>query len=101
YVYDGKYSGQFSFRRDGSSKFGTENRYGNFWTLGAAWSLDREDFMQNLSFVDILKLRVSHGSIGNSSSLGNYSYLSVYALNTNYVGIPAAFPNVLGNTALR
>ena len=100
YIYDDKYSAQFSFRRDGSSKFGSENRYGNFWTVGAAWSIDKEDFMKNASFVDFLKLRISHGSIGNSSSLGNYSYLSVYALKTNYVGIPAAFPDVLGNTGL-
>lgn len=100
YIYDEKYSAQFSFRRDGSSKFGSENRYGNFWTVGAAWSVDKEDFMKNLSFVDFLKLRMSYGSIGNSSSLGNYSYLSVYGLNRNYVGIPAAFPNILGNPSL-
>ncbi len=100
YVYDSKYSAQFSFRRDGSSKFGSENRYGNFWTIGAAWSVDKENFLKEVSFVDFLKLRFSHGSIGNSSSLGNYSYLSVYALNTNYVGIPAAFPNILGNPGL-
>ncbi len=100
YVYDDKYSAQFSFRRDGSSKFGSERRFGNFWTVGAAWSLDKEEFLQDVSFVDILKFRVSYGSVGNSSSLGNYSYLSVYALNTNYVGIPAAFPDVLGNPGL-
>jgi len=100
YVYDNKYSAQFSFRRDGSSKFGPQNRYGNFWTVGAAWSMEKEDFIKSLSFVDLLKLRFSYGSIGNSSSLGNYSYLSVYALNRNYVGIPAAFPNVLGNSGL-
>ncbi|HMR18763.1 MAG TPA: SusC/RagA family TonB-linked outer membrane protein, partial [Sphingobacterium sp.] len=100
YVYDGRYSAQFSFRRDGSSKFGPENRYGNFWTAGVAWSLDREDFLKDISAIDVFKLRMSHGSIGNSSSLGNYSYLSVYALNTNYVGIPAAFPDVLGNSGL-
>lgn len=100
YVYDDKYSAQFSFRRDGSSKFGPENRFGNFWTVGAAWSLDKEDFLKEASFVDALKFRISYGSVGNSSSLDNYSYLSVYALNTNYVGIPAAFPNVLGNPGL-
>ncbi|MFT3903769.1 MAG: TonB-dependent receptor [Niabella sp.] len=100
YVYNDKYSAQFSFRRDGSSKFGPDNRYGNFWTVGGAWSLDKEHFMDDLSFVDFLKLRASYGSIGNSSSLGNYSYLSVYGLDKNYVGIPAAFPNVLGNPSL-
>lgn len=100
YIYNNKYSAQFSFRRDGSSKFGPDNRFGNFWTVGAAWSIDKEDFMAALSSVNFLKFRTSYGSIGNSSSLGNYSYLSVYGLNRNYVSIPAAFPNVLGNPAL-
>jgi TonB-linked SusC/RagA family outer membrane protein len=100
YTYDDRYNLQFSYRYDGSSKFGANNRYGSFWTLGAAWSIDREQFMEDIKWVDLLKLRVSYGSIGNSSSLGNYSYLSVYGLSTNYAGIPASFPNVLGNPDL-
>ncbi|MDR1681230.1 MAG: TonB-dependent receptor [Prevotellaceae bacterium] len=100
YTYDDKYNAQFSFRRDGSSKFGREKRYGNFWTAGAAWSVDKEAFMKNVPAIDFLKLRVSYGMIGNSSSLGNYSYLSVYGLTTHYAGTPASFPNVLGNPDL-
>jgi TonB-linked SusC/RagA family outer membrane protein len=100
YTYNDRYNAQFSYRYDGSSKFGANNRYGSFWTVGAAWSVDRESFMKNATWVDLLKLRLSYGSIGNSSSLGNYSYLSVYSLSTNYAGIPASFPNVLGNTDL-
>lgn len=100
YTYDDRYNAQFSFRRDGSSKFGPERRYGNFWTVGVGWSIDKEKFMQGVEWIDYLKLRGSYGSIGNQSSLGNYSYLSTYSLSLAYNGIPAAFPNVLGNPRL-
>ena len=100
YIFNDKYSAQFSFRRDGSSKFGPENRAGNFWTVGAAWSVEKENFMRNISAIDYLKLRASYGSVGNSASLGNYDYLSTFNIGVHYDGVPGVFPNRLGNPEL-
>lgn len=100
YTYNDRYNAQISFRTDGSSKFGPQNRYGNFWTAGAGWSINKEEFMKDVKWVDHLKLRGSYGLIGSQLSLGNYSYMSTYSLSLAYNGIPAAFPNVLGNNRL-
>lgn len=99
YTYDDKYMGQFSFRRDGSSRFGKNNRYGNFFTFGAGWAIHKEEFMKGLTWIDQLKLRASYGSIGNVPN-SNYGYLSVYSISTQYNGIPSVFPSRLGNPDL-
>ncbi|MDR1343604.1 MAG: TonB-dependent receptor [Prevotellaceae bacterium] len=100
YTYNDRYMAQFSYRIDGSSKFGKNNRYGNFFTVGAAWSLHKESFLQGVDFVNQLKLRASYGSIGNTPGSGDYGYMSVYSLNTMYNGVPTAFPSRLGNPDL-
>lgn len=100
YTYSDKYMAQFSYRMDGSSRFGKENRYGSFFTIGGGWSVHNEDFLADSEIVDQLKLRASFGSIGNTPGGGNYGYLSVYSLDTHYNGKPAAFPARLGNPEL-
>lgn len=100
YTYNDKYMAQFSYRLDGSSRFGKENRYGGFFTVGGAWSVHNENFLAGSEIVNQLKLRVSFGSIGNTPGGGNYGYLSVYSLDTHYNGKPAAFPKRLGNPDL-
>lgn len=100
YTYADKYMAQFSYRLDGSSRFGKNNRYGSFFTVGGAWSIHNEEFMKELEFVNSLKLRGSYGAIGNTPGGGNYGYLSVYSLDTHYNGVPAAFPKRLGNRNL-
>lgn len=100
YTYNDKYMGQFSYRIDGSSRFGRNHRYGGFFTIGGGWSLNNEDFMKEVEFVNQLKLRASYGSIGNTPGSGNYGYLSTYSLDTSYNGVPAAFPYRLGNDDL-
>lgn len=97
YTYNDKYMGQFSYRVDGSSRFGKDNRYGGFFTIGGAWSIHNEDFLVGSDMVNQLKLRASYGSIGNTPGGGDYGYLSVYSLDTHYNKIPAAFPKRLGN----
>lgn len=57
---------QFSFRHDGSSKFGRDKRFGNFYTIGAGWNLQNEPFIQKLDFISRMKLRASFGSTGNT-----------------------------------
>ncbi len=74
YNYDEKYLVSASYRRDGSSKFYKNVRWGDFWSVGAAWRIDREPFMQSMPFVDFLKLRASYGEVGNDSGIGNYAW---------------------------
>lgn len=88
-----------SFRRDGSSRFGINNRYGNFWSAGISWNLDREVFIQSLEWIDQLKLRASYGTNGNAS-IGNYDWQPTYAFGFNYNQQPGSAPNTIGNPDL-
>ncbi|MBG0781709.1 MAG: TonB-dependent receptor [Bacteroidales bacterium] len=65
YTYDNRYIATVTFRRDGSSKFSTENRYGNFPSFALGWNLINEDFMQDMGQLTNLKVRASWGKIGN------------------------------------
>ena len=94
YDYDGRYHVQASYRRDASSRFHKDNRWGNFWSAGLAWVISKEDFF-NASWVDLLKLKASYGEQGNDQ-IGNYRYTSLYSI-VNSGGSPAAVPATLGN----
>lgn len=84
YSYDrGRYSIEGSFRRDGSSKFYRDVRWGNFWSAGASWNITRENFMKDITWVDNLKFRASYGINGNLEGIGNYNWQDVYLLNRN------------------
>lgn len=94
YNYNQKYFGEFSVRRDGTSRFSKENRWGTFWSVGASWIISKEKFMQNLVWMDYLKLRTAYGSVGNCMSASAYAYMSLYAstglpIDGNYAIIPA------------
>lgn len=82
YEFDGKYFLEGSFRRDGSSRFHPDNRWGNFWSVGGTWIISRENFMRNVSWIDNLKLRASFGQVGNDGSAGYYAYMSLYSKDT-------------------
>lgn len=70
YDYNDRYYGSFSFRHDGSSRFTKENRWGNFWSLGASWRIDHEAFMESTrSWLNSLKIRGSYGQTGNDASI--------------------------------
>ncbi len=99
YDFKGKYLLSASLRSDGSSRFGSDNKWGNFPSVSAGWVISEEDFMQNIDAVSLLKLRTSYGVTGNNN-IGNYTYFAnVGAVNSgatnNYV-----FDNTLapGNT---
>lgn len=81
--WDDKYLFEANFRADGSSRFTDGNRWGYFPSVSAAWRINQENFMQNASWLDNLKLRASYGSLGNNS-IGNYTAQSVYEA-ANYV----------------
>src|SRR5450432_263469 len=84
YNYKQKYYLNASFRSDGSSQIPSKNRYQQFWAVGAAWEISREDFMQNQKIFDYLKLKGSVGVLGNQSTPTN----AVTNLPINYVEYP-------------
>lgn len=89
YNYDQKYFGEVSLRRDGSSKFHKDNRWGTFWSVGGSWIISREKFMHAAPWVNYLKLRAAYGSVGNDLAAGYYSYMYLSSFNTNGDLIPS------------
>lgn len=99
YDYDEKYFASASYRRDGTSRFYKDVRWGNFWSVGAGWRIDKEDFMSNAAWVDLLKLRASYGSVGNDDLGSYYPWLAAYSKKDD--SIYAAYTQTsLGNTEL-
>ncbi len=80
YDFDKKYYASASFRRDASSRFAVQRRWGNFWSVGGAWIISKENFMQNASWIDLLKLKASIGQQGNDG-IGDFSYIDTYSLS--------------------
>src|SRR5690606_36771906 len=67
YNYQRKYNFDANFRRDGTSRFAAQSRWGNFWSVGAGWVMSEEDFLGNIGWLDELKLRMSYGVQGNEN----------------------------------
>lgn len=72
YSYQDKYLLMASIRHEGSSKFAADNRWGDFWAVSAGWRISNEKFMQNLTWLDDLKLRVGYGVTGNNNFSASY-----------------------------
>ena len=99
YAYQDKYLITATLRRDGSSRFGSNNKYGTFPSASVAWRISKEDFLKDANFINDLKLRAGYGVTGNQN-IGNYSFASAlqiaqYNFNNNVVGI--VYPLVLPN----
>lgn len=84
YNYNSKYYLTASIRRDGSSKFGENNRWGSFPSFDVAWRISQENFMKNVGFISELKLRAGYGVTGNSDAISPYSTLSLYGPGGRY-----------------
>ena len=84
YNYDEKYFLSASFRRDGSSVFGADRKWGNFFSVGASWRLIKEDFIRSADWISDLKLRASYGTSGNNAGLGRYQSLGLWVAANNY-----------------
>ena len=87
YNYDGKYFLSASYRRDASSRFSKDNRWGNFGSIGGAWLMSQENFMEGLKWIDMLKVKASWGVQGNDHllmTLGGYSYNNWYAYQDQF-----------------
>jgi TonB-linked SusC/RagA family outer membrane protein len=99
YEYANKYLFTGTIRRDGSSRFGANNKWGTFPSASVAWRISNEKFLQNVSFINDLKVRAGYGVTGNQN-IGNYSFAStltsaVYVFNGNVV--PAEIAMVMAN----
>ncbi|MGN0068476.1 MAG: SusC/RagA family TonB-linked outer membrane protein [Prevotella sp.] len=80
YDWDGKYFGQVSYRRDASSRFHPDHLWGNFYSLGGAWILSKEEWMKPYKWIDMLKLKASFGQNGNDN-IADFLYTDTYTIN--------------------
>lgn len=78
YSYDARYLLTATVRRDGTSRFNPENRWGTFPSVALGWKLSEESFLKDSPVLSNLKLRVSYGVTGQQEGIGNYNYLPVY-----------------------
>ena len=97
--YKDRYILSGSFRRDGSSRFAPNHRFGNFWSAGISWNVDQESFMRDIELVSQLKLRSSYGTNGNAG-IGNYDWYASYAFSNPYNNAPGSSPSAVGNPEL-
>ncbi|MFT3822961.1 MAG: SusC/RagA family TonB-linked outer membrane protein [Chitinophagaceae bacterium] len=97
--YQNKYAVTGSFRRDASSRFSEANQAGNFPSVGLTWNVNEEEFMQNVNFFSLLKLRASYGSSGNAE-IGNYGWRKTFGYGANYNGVAGGTFNSIGNSDL-
>lgn len=100
-IYKDRYFADFSIRYEGSSKFGSDQRYAPFWSVGVGWNIHKEKFF-NAASTDRLKLRASVGYLGNAS-FSPYQAITTYEYNSDYVydnGIGAT-PITIGNPDLK
>lgn len=77
YILMDRYILNVAVRRDGSSRFGKNNKWGTFPSVALAWRINQENFLRNLSWIDNLKLRLSYGIVGNQNGIGDYTTLGL------------------------
>lgn len=94
YDYQGKYYGQVSYRRDGSSVFGNNNRWGNFWSVGGKWRISEEEFLKDNDVFTNLAIRASYGTVGNQD-IDWYASRGFYKAGYNYNNEPGIAPESL------
>lgn len=100
YSYDNKYYLSASFRRDGSSIFGSNKRWGNFWSVGAKWRLSQENFLKENRLISNADIRISYGTVGNQDLPSVYAARGYYATGYNYHSVPGMVPANISNPDL-
>lgn len=99
YSYQDKYIANVSWRNDGSSRFASGYRFGNFFSYGLAWNITNENFLADNSVVNNLKLRVSYGEAGDQN-IGLNQYQSLFAYDADYDSSGAVYPTSFGNAII-
>ncbi len=112
YDYNRKYGVVANIRRDASSRFSEDQRWGTFWSVGARWNVNEENFMDNVNFINLLKLRGSYGTVGNQriidgtvwAGLNPVRYADTYSFINNVyngglgMGITLGYPTLRWET---
>jgi TonB-linked SusC/RagA family outer membrane protein len=103
YRFRERYLLEASIRRDGSSRFGSENQYGTFWAVSGGWIISAENFFKGVDFVNNLKLTASYGTSGNDRIGGDFPSLGLYAGGTleDYGGAAGLNPSQIPNPSLK
>jgi TonB-linked SusC/RagA family outer membrane protein len=101
YNYEGKYLIDFIIRADGSSRFGENNRWGYFPSVGAAWRLKNENFLKDVAFISDLKIKSSYGITGNQNGIGDFATLGLWSGGSSYQDNPGIAPQQLANPDLK
>lgn len=102
YAYASRYLADVSIRYNGSSVFGSDNRWGTFWSGGLGWNVHNEEFMKNVSWINLLKLRGSYGLTGNQN-FSPYQAKATYNFYSNivYDNITGAYLMAIANDKLK
>jgi TonB-linked SusC/RagA family outer membrane protein len=100
YSFRDKYLVDASLRADGSSKFGSDNRWGYFPGVGAAWRIKRESFLSDVQAITDMKLKASYGITGNQNGIGNFASQGLWTGGASYQGVAGTAPQQLGNPGL-
>ena len=99
YSYKDKYIFNFTWRNDGSSRFASGYRFGNFFSYGAAWNISNENFLADSNIVSNLKLRASWGEAGDQN-IGLNQYQSLFGYGADYDSSAAVYPTSFGNAVI-
>jgi len=99
YNFQGRYIADFTYRREGSSRFTPDLRFGNFWSAGVAWNISQEGFLAGAEFISNLRIRASYG-ISGSSDVGINQYQALLAYDADYADHGAIYPSEYGNQNL-
>lgn len=101
YTFADRYTATVNIRTDGSSRFGSNNRWGTFPSASLLWRASEEDFMRDVGIFDNLALRVSYGRTGNQHGIGNYAARGLFSGGNNYGDEPGLAPWQLANPELK
>ncbi|MDY3847855.1 MAG: TonB-dependent receptor [Prevotella sp.] len=100
YSYEDKYIANVAVRRDGSSRFHKDNRWGTFWSGSVAWVISKENFMKDINWVDMLKFKASFGQQGNDAIGNYYAYLDQFSMTGDSSGFSDGTLSYKGNKDL-
>lgn len=99
YNYDNKYYASASYRRDGSSRFGPDTRWGNFWSVAGSWRIKNENFLKDVAWISNLRLRASYG-VNGTMPKKNYEHMSLYKFGFNYNEKPGGIVDNVADRSL-
>ncbi len=100
YAFNEKYLASVSVRRDGSSRFGPNQKFATFYAVSAGWNFSDEEFMKGFNWLSLGKLRASYGTTGNDA-IGNFRYVGAWDGGGNYLDNPAFVPTQIANPDLK